>query len=230
MRWNLNFLLCLLLFACEKKQSTVATVSLVRGSALIEHNAPDGTKKTDNVSRTTKVVVGDTLVTGEDGQIVLSIEGTLLEIQHHSRFVFQEDGSHRTVYLQQGSLWTKVSALQPGQEFLVRTPVTVAAVRGTKFYTTTDDKTTGTCHCEGTISLTNLKTNQSTQNDSDYIQLFRGTKALKIEQKELAKLKLPHNHSHSELDQSPLGRKNTMTTKQTQTLAAYIETRFSEIK
>lgn len=230
MRWIINLSLCFLLFACEKKQTTIATISLVRGAALIEHTASDGTKKTDNVSRTTKVVVGDTLVTGEDGQIVLSIEGTLLEIQSHSRFVFLKDGAHRTVYLQQGSLWTKVSALLPGQEFWVRTPVTVAAVRGTKFYTTTDNKTTSTCHCEGTISLTNLRTNQSTQNDSDYIQFFRGTKALRIEQKELAKLKLPHNHSHSELDQSPLGAKNTMTTKQTETLAAYIDKKVLAVK
>lgn len=218
--------------ACEKAPPvTDGVVTLVKGSANIEHIESDGSKKTKAARQGDKVFAGDTIVTGEATNVIFQVSGAQMEIQPNTRFVYERAGEDKQVYLQSGNAWTSVSKLGEKAKFTLRTPTTVAGVRGTKFFTTIlPGGLTGTCHCEGKISYKNTVSGKEEVNDGDYLMFYRDKKAVKVTLEDIKKLGLPANHNHSELDNGTMGKKNNMTPAQAAKMMALVEQRFAAQK
>lgn len=217
--------------ACaERAPTTDGVIAAVRGSALIEHLEDDGTKKTRAARPGEKVFAGDAIVTAEKSNVIFEVQGARMEIQQNTRFVYERAGDDKQVYLQSGNAWTEVSKLESNRRFSLRTPTTLAGVRGTKFFTFTDGTNTGTCHCEGKIALKNLVSGKEEENDRDYIMYYRDKRAVKVTAEELKKLGLPAGHNHSELEKSPIGMKNNLTAAQLKKMHDYVEKKFAALR
>jgi hypothetical protein len=224
-------LLLLLSASCtEKTPTTDGVITAVRGSARIEHIDSDGTKKTREARAGEKIFAGDAIVTSQDGNVLFEIVGARMEIQRSTRFVYERATEDKQVYVQHGNIWSEVSKIEGNRRFALRTPTTIAAVRGTKFFTFTDGTNTGICHCEGKIASKNLVSGIEEENDRDYIMYYREKKAVKVTVEELRKIGLPVGHNHSELEQSPIGKKNNLTPAQMQKLQDYVEKKFAALR
>lgn len=225
------FAFAALLLSCnEKEPVTDGIIALVKGSALIEHTEADGTKKTRPARTGEKVFAGDAIITADASDVIFEIQGARMEIQQNTRFVYERAGDDKQVYVQHGNVWTQVSKIEGNSKFALRTPTTLAGVRGTKFFTFTDGTNTGTCHCEGKISFRNLVSGKEEVNDRDYLMYYRGDKAVKVTMDELRKIGLNLGHNHSELDTGSIGKKNDMTPAQKQKMQAYVEKRFAALR
>lgn len=228
---HISLSLALVVFACSKApQVTDGVITFVKGSAIIEHLESDGSKKSRPARQGEKIYIGDTIMTGQESTIVFEVTGAQMEIQHNTRFVYERGGEDKQVYLQSGNAWTSVSKLGTSGKFSLRTPTTVAGVRGTKFFTFTDGSTTGTCHCEGKIAYKNLSTGKEEVNDQDYIMYYRGNRAVKVLVEDFKKAGLPIGHKHSELDNSTIGKKSDLTAAQMQKLQQMVDQKFSSLK
>lgn len=217
-------------FCGKEAAQTDGSITYLKGNAIIEHIEADGSKKTIAAKVGEKVFVGDTIVTADSSTAVFEVIGAQMEIQKNSRFVYARGGNDKEVYLQGGNAWTSVSKLENGRKFNLRTPNTVAGVRGTKFYTFTDGKNAGTCHCEGKVVTKNSVSGKEEENDGDYLVYYRDKKSIKILGSELQKLGVPLGHKHSELDNSSIGKKNDLTLQQLQKVQALVENKFAAIK
>lgn len=216
--------------ACSEKAATTdGVIAAVKGGAVIEHIDADGTKKTRAARLGEKIFAGDAIVTAESGNIILEVQGARMEIQQNTRFVYERAGNDKQVYVQHGNVWTQVEKGE-GHRFALRTPTTIAAVRGTKFFTFTDGSNTGTCHCEGKISFRNNVTGKEEENDSDYIVYFREKKSVRVTVDEMKRLGLPIGHNHSELDKGPLGKKNDLTPAQLKKMQDYVDGKFAALR
>lgn len=225
----------LLIFAaaisCSKAPAvTDGVIVFVKGSAIIEHIEADGSKKTRPARQGEKVFIGDAIMTAEASTVIFEVTGAQMEIQHSTRFVYERGGEDKQVYLQSGNAWTSVSKLSASGKFSLRTPTTVAGVRGTKFFTFTHGDTTGTCHCEGKIAYKNMTTGKEEINDQDYLMYYRGNKAVKVLVDDLKKAGLPVAHNHSEIDNGTIGKKNNLTPAQMQKMQQLVDQKFAALK
>lgn len=223
---------CLLFaVACaEKAPTTDGVIAAVKGSAVIEHIEADGTKKNRAARATEKVFATDAIVTAADSNVIFEVDGARMEIQSNTRFVYERSGNDKQVYVQNGNVWTEVSKIEGDRRFALRTPTTLAGVRGTKFFTFTDGTNTGTCHCEGKIAFKNLVSGKEEENDRDYIMYYREKKAVKVTVDELKKLGLPIGHNHSELDKGSIGKKNNLSPAQLKKMQDYVDKKFAALR
>jgi hypothetical protein len=214
----------------ETSLPTDGVIGRVNGNALIEHIEADGSKKTRAARAGEKVQAGDTIITAEKSTVIFYVTGAKMEVQENSRFVYERTGDDKQVYLQSGNAWTMVEPLGGNRRFSLRTPNSVAAVRGTKFFTFTDGANTGTCHCEGKIAFKNNASGKEEVNDRDYIMYFRQDKAVKVFVEELKKIGLPIGHNHSALNDSELGKKVNLTPAQLQKMQAFVDKKFAALR
>jgi len=217
-------------FCGKETPQTDGSITYLKGTAVIEHIEADGSKKTIAAKTGEKVFVGDTVVTADASIAVFEVNGAQMEIQQNTRFVYSKGGTEKEVYLQGGNVWTSVSKLEANHKFTLRTPTTVAGVRGTKFFTFTDGKNTGACHCEGKVSTKNSTTGKEEVNDADYLMYYRGAKSIKVTVDEIKKLGIPAGHNHSDMDNSTIGKKNNLAPAQLAQLAAYVDKKFAAMK
>ncbi len=220
-----------ILAACGKEPVvTDGIITLVKGSAVIEHIDSDGSKKTKPARPGEKVFVKDTIVTAAGANVIFNVSGAQMEIQQNSRFVYERGGEEKIMYLQNGNAWTSVTKMGDKGNFSLRTPTTVAGVRGTKFFTFIEGGMTGTCHCEGKISYKNTLTGKEEVNDGDYLMFYQGQKSVKVTLEDIKKLGIPANHNHSELDNGSMGKKNTLTPEQYAKMQNLVVQRFAAQK
>lgn len=203
---------------------------MVKGSAVIEHIEADGTKKTRAARAGEKVFATDAIVTADSSDVIFEVQGARMEIQQNTRFVYERSDADKQVYVQHGNVWTEVSKIEGHRRFALRTPTTIAAVRGTKFFTFTDGTNTGTCHCEGKIAFKNLVSGKEEENDRDYIMYYRDKKAVKVTVEELKKIGLPVGHNHSELDKGSIGKKNNLSPAQRKKRQDYAEKKLAALR
>ncbi|GAB4429209.1 MAG: FecR domain-containing protein [Turneriella sp.] len=205
-------------------------IAAVKGSAVIEHIEADGTKNTRKARPGEKIFASDAIVTAEDGNVLFDVQGARMEVQRNTRFVYERAGDDKLVYVQHGNVWTEVSKSEGQRRFALRTPTTIAAVRGTKFFTFTDGTNTGTCHCEGKIAFKNLVTGKEEENDRDYIMYYRQKKAVKVTVEELKKIGLPVGHNHSELEKGSIGKQNNLSPAQMKKMQDYVDKKFAALR
>ena len=231
MKKMILFLVAVFVAFCDKNMPlTDGVITLVKGVASVEHVDASGSRKNISVKPGDKVYVGDTIVTGEDSAVLFEIKGAQMEIQANSRFQYESMGDEKKVFLQKGNAWTSVSKMPEHGRFTLRTPITVAGVRGTKFLTVTNGETTGTCHCEGKIAFKNNLSGKEEENDRDYLMFYRGKKSVKLLAADFKKMGLSTNHDHSSMEHSSLGKQSKMTPAQSAALQAYVDKKFAEQK
>lgn len=227
-----TLLIPLLIFvACEKAPTvTDGFITYVKGTASIEHIEADGSKKTKAARPGEKVFIGDTIVTADATSLIFEVSGAQMEIQKNSRFVYERGGEDKVMYLQSGNAWTSVKKMGERGKFSLRTPTTVAGVRGTKFFTFIEGGMTGTCHCEGKISFKNTVSGKEEVNDGDYLMFYQGQKSVKVTLADIRKLGITANHDHSELETGSMGKKNNMTPAQIAKLQDHVVKSFAALK
>lgn len=123
-----------------KKKEAPAPVGAALGSVSgkVEIQAKGSTSWSDGRADTA-VNAGTKIKTGRDGAAVIAFtDGSVLEISKNSTFVFEGHSAKRVkVRLTVGFLkaWVKKNV---GRRYTVRTPTSVAAIRGTEFQATVD--------------------------------------------------------------------------------------------
>lgn len=98
------------------------------------------------------VQAGDEIATGKTGTVIIRVPNAALRLSQKTRIKFLDVFSATTrLEVRLGGL---LSAVVPGTRYEVRTPVAVAAVRGTTFFVDvpSDTETYG-CVCSGTVAF-----------------------------------------------------------------------------
>lgn len=127
------------------------------GPVTIESGGQKRRGKTGDV-----LTSGDAVATGKGATAVLALaDSSRLKLRESSRLVLSlpgPGGPHTEAQLAFGSLFAKIAKRLPGAEFRVRTESSVAAVRGTEFFTAYGRKTRGrrdlwVCVNEGAVDV-----------------------------------------------------------------------------
>ena len=152
---------------------------------------------------------GDIIVTGDKSTVIASLGDGFADMEIQPDSMLQFSGlveGKRELEIKSGNLWLRVNKkLLRGDEFTVKSKTTVAAVRGTKFYTFQAGDITGTCFCRGSVDF-GVKGAESRVHQQDYLVLIRGGRKITLTPDDLRfMLKGKDPHRHSVLDNSPLG-------------------------
>ncbi|MGJ4788122.1 FecR family protein [Leptospira koniambonensis] len=197
------------LFSCGKKDANIGkgVITFVVGNVTLERGSE---KSKAEVNK--EIQNGDVLVTDEGATAMIAFgeNASLLEIQSGSRFRFDDINSDKKFFQEKGRSWLLSNKLVKGEGLSLGTPTTTAGVRGTKFYTTVVDDVTLICHCQGKVELENSADHSKMIPVSDYLTVTKGTKTIVIDKSDLSKIGIPYVHNHSEIDNSPVGEKNTL--------------------
>ena len=175
----------------------------------------------------------DVIQTGPDGIVVAALDDNSAEIEIQRNAVFKIGTlakKKRKYGLDSGNLWMRINKkLAHGEEYLLQTPTSTAAVRGTKFFTFKIGDMTGTCYCEGTVDFQTAGSTQHVTQRQDSLTFTKGNKTVFFTPGELAFM--GSSHRHSALDNSPLGQKETpMTPEQLKKLLAAVEMKLAQFK
>lgn len=106
---------------------------------------------------------GDAVSTAEGATALVELaDGSRLKLRESSRLRIVVSGKSAELNLALGSVFAKVRKRLAGENFLVRTPSAVAAVRGTEFFTAYGrprgkDRDLWVCVNEGAVELTTTK-------------------------------------------------------------------------
>lgn len=210
----------------ENKQSVSAI--FIKGKAAVISSAGEHPLKKGDVLNS-----GDVISTGEKSAVIIetgSISGQL-EIQSNSKLKVESTLKGYEFFLEAGNVWISVNKLSKDQEFKLKTPTTVAGVRGTKFYTFNQGEMTGTCHCEGQIEYSNNMSHKSEVNSGDYLVIHKGDKSITVKEEDFKKAGIKfYGHNHSEMDDSSLGPKNGMTEEEHSKVRQLIAQKFQDLE
>ncbi|MCE9499424.1 MAG: FecR domain-containing protein [Leptospira sp.] len=226
-----SFFLIIALFSigaaynCKKEEANLnGIVSFLRGTALIEKNGVKTPAKSGQL-----ISEGDTIETDANSTVIVEFgNAASIEVQSNSIFRISKTGKDMEFFQKKGNTWLSSSKLLKDQSVSLKTPTTVAGVRGTKFYTYEIGDIVGTCFCEGKVEMTNTASNKKSVNQSDYLVVQRGDKSVTITIDDLKKINLPYKHDHSELDNSKLGNKISMTPDEMKQMMGLIQTKLKE--
>ena len=154
----------------------------------------------------------DIIKTGKTSTAIASFNNneSELEIQENALIEVKKYGlgknEEKLIFLSKGNMWTRVNRLLKNNSYHVQTSSSVAAVRGTKFYTFTIGNMDGVCHCEGTVDYSQNESDYNSTHSQDYIVINRGGKTVLLTPEELSFLSRAHDHST--LSDSSLGNKS----------------------
>lgn len=200
-------LLTLLLVQCSPKKLAPAdgVVTFKLGESNLVREG-----KTLPVELQTEIRAGDKIITAEKGVVIIVFRNNSakIEIQPNTEYTLDKfDEQERLMTMTKGNAWLWSEKLQKGSKLQMRTPNTVAGVRGTKFFTFNMGEITGTCHCEGDVEFSNKSGNYSGVHHKHYMVFVKENKTVALTDKELIAMGFPirEEHQHSLLDDSPLG-------------------------
>lgn len=210
----------------ENKQSVTAL--FIKGKALIINSAGEHSLKKGDILNS-----GDVISTGEKSAVIIetgAVSGQL-EIQSNSKLKVESSPKGYEFFLEAGNVWVSVNKLSKDQEFKLKTPTTVAGVRGTKFFTFNDGELTGTCHCEGQIEYSNNMSHKSEVNSGDYLVIHKGDKSVTVKEEDFKKAGIKfYGHNHSEMEDSSLGAKNSMTEEEHSKVRQLVAQKFQDLE
>lgn len=213
-------LIALSLTLC-KKQEAEAKATTVQGAATLLRAGESRPLAVND-----ELFDGDTIRTGADGIVVLRFRDTIAvgELQPQATMTIRSSANRKELALDQGNLWLQVNGGAGRPEFSVRTPTTVAAVRGTKFYTAQFGPLVGVCHCQGSVhySAGGYEQNHS----QDTLAFTRDGKTITLTLADLP-AGIPYRHDHSSLENSPVGARSTLSAEQTRALLEVVQKKFA---
>ena len=214
-------------YSCKSKDSISATLTFIKGEVKVTNGEVETTAKVGD-----KVLQGNTVSTGEKSVAILAIDdnSSRIELQSNAKIVVETSTAEsKKIFLQKGSAWTSVEKLPKNSKYSLHTPTSVAGVRGTKFYTFSFNGIYGTCFCEGKVEY-NAKTSVYHQeNSEDYVIFTKGDVSALVTQKELAEAGISDpGHHHSVIDNSPLGKKYSLTKEEEQIFFGLAQKKLAE--
>ncbi|BDA78557.1 iron dicitrate transporter FecR [Leptospira kobayashii] len=228
-RCTFTFILAFAMISnCAKpKNTTEGILTFTLGNITIERSGNKISAKTGD-----PIQKGDTLRSGEKSAAIVEFgeEETIIEIQSNSEFQFVDTGKNKELILNSGRSWLRSAKLQKDATLNLKTPTSVAGVRGTTFFTFVVGDMSLTCHCEGEVDLKSLKNNSGRVNDRDYLAFVKNDKIIYIFPEDLKALNIPYVHDHSELSSSKLGKQNKLTQEQFALVMQLAEKKFAELK
>lgn len=200
----------LFLTGCQKEPERTAVEGIVTftiGSVDI-HKADGGSQPADISSR---VAMGDTVISGSNSQATIQISDVgAVQIAEKTtlRFddLFSEDKTEIT--LSEGQVSSKVSRLRRGESFNVKTPTSVAAVRGTEFSTSYNPVTQSSSVAvrEGRISvMTPRKSADPAVEEIEYVE------SATLEAGSAAEVSLPEVDPETSAEVEPVVRTREIT-------------------
>ena len=186
-----------------KKPEPVGVLKMMVGAVTLIH---EGAASATFVGA--KIFKGDSVATF-DGIAVVSFDTLAdVEVQPNSCFSVDEYSSKiARFYLEPGSAWIRVNRkLAKDQQLLLKRPLTVASVRGTKFYAFEMDGMQATCECEGELKFAGVKNKFEGVHHHDSIMVANKSGYIMLSPEELeAIFGAPVTHNHSMIPNSPLG-------------------------
>jgi hypothetical protein len=153
-----------------------------------------------------------------------------LEVQSDTRLIINSYTTlTKDLYLERGNVWTSVEKIESEAGFVLRTPTSVAGVRGTKFYTFDLNGISGICFCEGQVKYSVKSSGFDQENSGDFIAFTKGKTTVIVTHAELQAAGLTDSgHNHSQIPNSSLGPQNTLNAKQQQLFFNVVQNKFAE--
>ncbi len=121
-------------FGCAKKEAKPALVSFAVGTVSLTR----GAEAPRPVQMQEALQEGDRIETGKKSWLIIQMaDDTVLRLEAETKAAFTalKTLEKREVSLEEGKLLSKLGKLRKGDEFQVKTPSALAAVRGTEFLT-----------------------------------------------------------------------------------------------
>jgi len=211
---------------CAGRKQEAGVITMIVGKAwIIAGEEKREAKLNDRIRQ------GDAVETAENTVVIADIlDGTAqVEIQQKALFRIESvSGEEKTVAIDRGNLWLRVNKLLKNGTFRMRTPTSLAAVRGTKMYHFTMGDLDGVCHCEGDVEYNTNTGGYGATHHRDNMVFVKGSATVLLTAEELAFINTPgQTHRHSDLDNSELGPKSRpLTPLQQEQLMKLISSKF----
>jgi hypothetical protein len=175
---------------CSKPVEERAFVSFFAGDVMIKHGAESrAIKLKDEVSDS------DIIKTGSKSFAVVQMPGgSVCRIEENTNVEMSAiTGGEKKLTLSKGIILSKIEKLKKGEGYTVKTPLTVAAVRGTEFLTKYNGIEAVVSVGEGKVSVARVSVSDETPLDAGSTAVVKDTVDLRAvnaeEAKELDKLK-----------------------------------------
>lgn len=149
----------IMLASCGKGKSPGAVISFYSGTATIQslNEQPRPVHIQDPVKD------GDIIETGDKTSVIIQVGDELLvRFESNTKTVItsMKDITRREIQLEKGKVLSSVSKLKKGNEYLIKTPTSVASVRGTEFLTDFSDGRTVVAVGKGIVSVVKSDTKE----------------------------------------------------------------------
>jgi len=233
---NYRFVFCVVaatnffIFLSCKENTLPASIVMMRGNVAITTKSvpqPQPAKLGQLLQP------GDTIHTGDQSGLVLSVPatGTIIEVQSKAVYhltTLRKDKMEG--FSEKGSIWVKTEKRSGSGEhyFKLMTPTMVAAVRGTTFYVFTIEDMEGVCHCEGDVEVSRSRSGYKAEDHTDTLLISKGDKSVLLTAEDLKSIGLKHHHSI--FDKSPVGPKNELTPAEYKVFVAFLRKKLESVK
>lgn len=224
-----------ILFQCSGKQKE----SSIKGNLIFVIGTVEVSNKSGNLPAKKDMVVGegDTIKTGENSVAIVQFENdsASVEIQENAEFSINKfNQKEQELVSTNGNFWIKAKKLNKDSNFNVVMPTAVAGIRGTSFYSfeIKEDGIHGICHCQGAVDFQDKTSTYKGSHDTDYAVLTRNGKTITMTPEDYKNAGVNFDsfeHRHSSIENSPLGKKGSLTDEQVLKLRKIAMKKFSEI-
>ncbi len=227
--------LAISLSACNKpKEESAAKGNLIFVIGTVEISNKSGSVA---AKKDSPVGEGDTIKTGDKSVAIIQFENNAasVEIQENAEFSISKfNAKEQELVSTKGNFWINAKKLNKESNFNIVMPTAVAGIRGTSFYSfeIKEEGIHGICHCQGAVDFQDKVTNYHGNHNTDYAVLTRNGKTITMtpEDYKAAGVKFDSfEHRHSAVENSPLGKKGSITDEQQMKLRKIALKKFSEI-
>jgi len=143
----------MLTFNCAKTPDEKAYVSFSMGDVTVKRGADSHAAQLKDV-----LSDGDLIITGDKSFVVIQLPGgALCRIEKNTSVTLSSVlGKEKNVTLHKGVILSKIEKLGKGEKYNVKTPLAIAAVRGTEFMTAYDGTSATVSVGDGKVNVINV--------------------------------------------------------------------------
>ena len=160
MKTRYGFLLVSLLITVQLYAAPIASILKVKNNVSIKKEADFEFQA--NITAGTAIDIFDKLNTGAESYaaVIFLDDKSMVKIRENSEIEISESGNIREITIDKGQVLFDVNP-QKIKDFVVKTPVSVASVKGTSFWVITDGKSEQFITKEGVVNVFNPETMES---------------------------------------------------------------------